>query len=282
MNPPMFNLEIKRNRKRGIAAWLPILLVTLMVLALLTLLIGLRDGVEGAMVSLTHLLPVSYAFAAGMVASVNPCGILMLPSYSLYQLGSEETAAPRHPVRMVLRALRLTMAITAGFTAIFGLVGAVIAAGGRWLLTLFPFAGLLIGAAMLGLGLWLLKSHRNLGIAAAGRLRVTPQRNLGNMFLFGVVYAIGSLSCTLPIFLVVVGSALSSGSFAASIGQFLGYALGMGSVILAVTVGAGLFQRAISRWLERVTVYVHRFGSLFLIGAGGYLLFYWIFIVGVF
>jgi cytochrome c biogenesis protein CcdA len=33
------------------------------------------------MANLTELLPVGYAFAAGMVASVNPCGFFMLPSY---------------------------------------------------------------------------------------------------------------------------------------------------------------------------------------------------------
>jgi len=101
------------------------------------------------------------------------------------------------------------------------------------------------------------------------------------MFLFGIVYAIGSLSCTLPVFLVVVGSALAGGSASASFGQFHGYALGMSSVILAVTVGTALFRRAISRWLDRLTPYVHEFSALFLIGAGGYLIFYWIFIAGI-
>jgi len=66
-----------------------------------------------------------------------------------------------------------------------------------------------------------------------------PSRNLGNMLLFGIVYAIGSLSCTLPVFLIVVGSALVGGSAAASFGQFLGYALGMGAVRLVVTVIGG-------------------------------------------
>ena len=112
-------------------------------------------------------------------------------------------------------------------------------------------------------------------------MRITPARNLGNMFLFGIVYAIGSLSCTLPIFLVVVGSALGGGDVAASFGQFLGYALGMGVVILAATIGTALFRRAIATWMDRLTPYVHRFSALFLIGAGAYLVFYWLFIAGL-
>jgi len=55
----------------------------------------------------------------------------------------------------------------------------------------------------------------------------------------------------------------------------------MGSVILAVTVGTALFRRALSRWLDRLTPYDHRFSALFLMGASGYLVFYWIFIAGI-
>lgn len=56
---------------------------------------------------------------------------------------------------------------------------------------------------MIVVGLWLLFTHRTLGIMAASRVTVSPQRNLRNVFMYGIVYAIGSLSCTLPIFLVV-------------------------------------------------------------------------------
>jgi len=280
MDQPMLNLDINQEEHRGRTAVLTLLIPAGLVLVLLLVLVGLRDGAEGALARLVDLLPVSYAFAAGMVASVNPCGVLMLPSYVIYQLGAAEDSR-RQVVRRLLRAVRLALVVTAGFTAVFALVGGVIAAGGQWLATVFPVAGLLIGVGMGSLGVWLLTGHRTLGIAAAGRVRITPARNLGNMFLFGIVYAIGSLSCTLPVFLVVVGSALAGGGAAASFGQFLGYALGMGSVILAVTIGAALFRRTISRWLDRLTPYVHRFGALFLIGAGGYLVFYWIFIAGI-
>jgi cytochrome c-type biogenesis protein len=282
METPVLNLDLGETKGRRRAAVLTFAVPGLLVLGLLTAIVFLRDGLEGAVGQLAALLPVSYAFAAGMVASVNPCGVLMLPSYALYHLGTVGVEEQRHPFRRLLAAIRVALVVTAGFTAIFALVGGVISAGGQWLVTAFPYAGLLIGAAMLGLGVWLLVGHRTLGIAAAGRIRITPQRSLGNMFLFGVVYAIGSLSCTLPIFLVVVGSALGGRDAAASFSQFLGYALGMGTVILGVTVATALFRRSVSRWLDRLTPYVHRFGSLFLIGAGAYLLVYWIFVVGLF
>ena len=256
-----------------------------LVIALLVLIVDVRSGLEEAVSNLANLLPVGYAFAAGMVASVNPCGALMLPSYIFFQLGADDRGTgDRSNVstgERVLKALRLAIATTAGFAVIFGLVGIVISIGGRWLTGFFPYAGLIIGLAMVGLGIWLLISHRSLGILAASRVSVPPERSLSNMFLFGIAYAISSLGCTLPVFLVVVGSALTAGGWMTSLAQFGAYALGMGAVIAAVTVGTSLFRQAVERWLRRLMPYVHRISALFLIGAGVYLIYYWVLQTGL-
>jgi cytochrome c biogenesis protein CcdA len=250
-------------------------LPAVLVVALLFLLISFRGGIEAAVADLALLLPVGYAFAAGMVASVNPCGILMLSSHAFYQIRSE--GAEASVARRAARGALVALVVTAGFVVIFALAGGVITAGGRWLTEVFPYAGLVIGTGMVGLGIWLLATHRTLGILAVKGVTVSPQRGLGNAFLFGITYAVASLSCTLPIFLVVVGSALAGDGFLGSIGQFVGYALGMGAVVLVVTVGAALFRRAMARWLRTLTPYIHRLSSMFLIGAGAYLIYYWVF-----
>jgi cytochrome c biogenesis protein CcdA len=223
-----------------------------------------------------------------MVATVNPCGALMLPSYIFFQLGADDedepsstVDGPSSTVDRVLKAIRIAMATTAGFAVIFGAVGLIVSAGGRWLTDFFPYAGLLIGAAMAALGVWLLISHRSLGILAASRVSVTPERTLWNMFLFGIAYGISSLSCTLPIFLVVVGTALGTGTLLISLAQFMGYALGMGTILAAITIGTALFREAMERWLRRLMPYVHRVSALFLIGAGIYLIYYWLVSVDV-
>jgi cytochrome c biogenesis protein CcdA len=101
------------------------------------------------------------------------------------------------------------------------------------------------------------------------------------VFLFGITYATGSLSCTLPIFLVVVGSSLASQGLLSSFVQFIGYGLGMGTILIAVTVGAALFRGSVARGLRAAMPYVHRMSALFLAGAGAYLVYYWLFIAGV-
>jgi cytochrome c-type biogenesis protein len=259
---------------------IPLILSGAIVIVLLVLLVSGRTRLEQAVSNLASLLPVGYAFASGMVATVNPCGALMLPSYIFFQLGVDEEG-PSSTVDRVLKALRIAIATTAGFAVIFGAVGVVVSAGGRWLTGLFPYAGLLIGVAMVGLGIWLLAWHRSLGILAAGRVSVTPERTLWNMFLFGIAYGISSLSCTLPIFLVVVGTALGSGTLLISLAQFIGYALGMGTILAVITIGTALFREAVERWLRRLMPYVHGVSALFLVGAGIYLIYYWLVNVGL-
>lgn len=253
------------------------------VAAAMLLLVRLQFGAETAVADVAGWLPVGWAFAAGMVASVNPCGFMLLPSYLSYHLGTEETGFYEQTALSRLRkALLLGAVATAGFVVILATFGGIIAAGGRWLITVFPYAGVAVGGVMVLLGLWLLVTHRTIGIMAASRVTVSPKRNKRNVFSFGIAYAIGSLSCTLPIFLVVVGSSLASQGLANSFVQFVGYALGMGSVLIAVTIGAALFRGTVAKLLKRAVPYVHRTSALFLVGAGAYLVYYWVFVTGSF
>jgi cytochrome c-type biogenesis protein len=201
-----------------------------LVASLFVLLLSIRDSTEAAVANVASLLPVGFAFAAGMVASVNPCGFFMLPAYISYHLGTQEEGFYKQSAaRRLVKGLSLGAVTTLGFLVVFAVVGGVISAGGQWLVRVFPYAGVAIGVTIIIVGLYLLATHRTLGIMAASRVTVSPQRTSRNVFMYGIVYAVGSLSCTLPIFLVVVGSSLTSQGLLGSLSQFIGYALGMGT-----------------------------------------------------
>ena len=249
----------------------------LVVAALLGAVIRVQANVESAAANVTVTLPFLFAFLAGMVASVNPCGFVMLPTYISYHLGNEEEGFYRRSfLERAGRGLLLGVAATGGFIAVAAAVGLVVAAGGQWLTTTFRFFGAVLGVALLGLGLWLLIGRGKLALMAASRVHVSPRRNLGNVVAFGAAYSISSLSCTLPIFLAVVGIGLGTQGLGAAFGQFMGYALGMGSVLIAVTVGAALFRGAVARWLRGSMLAISRASAMFLVGAGGYLIYYWV------
>ena len=268
--------------RKGLMRLAAFALPLLAVAAMLVLLIRFRGEIEAGVANFSLWLPLGYAFAAGMVASVNPCGVLMLPAYISYHVATEEAgSAHQSALGKAGRALLLSVTIALAFIVIFGLSGAIISAGGRWLVDVFPFAGVLIGVAMVGVGIWLLVTNKHLGIEAAARVTVSPRRNLWNAFVFGLVYAITSLSCTLPIFLVLIGGTLATSDWGQSLGQFVGYALGMGSVVAVVMVAAALFQELVTNLLLKVLPYVERVGALFLLGAGAYLVYYWVVFTGL-
>lgn len=267
------------QRKPIAARPAPALIMSAAIVAVFfVLLIALRNQAETLVADTAALLPFGWAFAAGMVSGVNPCGFFILPAYLSYQLGAEDAGFYASPaLGRAARGILLGLVATAGFVVVLGLFGALIAAGGQVIIRVFPYAGLAVGTLLAALGIWMLATRRSLGITAAKRVAVSPQRNLRNVFLFGIAYAVGSLSCTLPIFLLVVGGALAGGAgFGAAIGQFLSYALGMGVILVAVTIGAALVRGGVTRTLRQMLPHVHRVSALFLIGAGLYLIYYWL------
>ena len=115
----------------------------------------------------------------------------------------------------------------------------------------------------------------------AGRIGGGAETNLRGYFLFGVSYGTASLSCTLPIFLTVVGSSIAVSNLASSLGQFLLYGLGMGVVILALTISIALFRSALVGQMRRLLPYVERVGTALLLVAGTYIVYYWLTIGGL-
>ena len=89
-----------------------------------------------------------------------------------------------------------------------------------------------------------------------------------------------SLSCTLPIFLTVVGSALTVRGFVPAVAGFLLYGLGMALVLAVLTVSAAFFKsafapaRALTRWVEPAS-------ALLLLLTGGYVVYYWLTLGGL-
>ncbi len=223
------------------------------------------------MTYLVEGLPLLLAFSAGLVATVNPCGFAMLPSFVSYLLGTEDEGfVQASVVHRALLGLGLGLALTMGFLAVFLTIGLIVSLGGRAILPLIPWGTLIVGVLMVGLGIWI-AAGRSLGLSLPHVAAVHPGRGIGAIVLFGVAYAVASLGCTLPIFLVVVGSALTSSGPLAALLLFIAYGLGMGVVLVAVSLAAALFQSMLISRLRAVLPYVSRLSAAILILAGIYL-----------
>ena len=231
------------------------------------------------------LAPLGIAFGAGMVAAFNPCGFAMLPAYVGLYLGSgnsdQETSATRH----IGRALLIGASVTAGFVVLFSIAGTIIGVGARSAVAdVLPYLGLSIGVVLAVTGAWLIgggKLYTGLAQRAAARIGDPGQSNVRGYFLFGLSYGTASLSCTLPIFLSVVGTTFAVSSIATAFSQFVLYAMGMGLVIIGLTVGMALFKGAMMGFVRKGLPYVQPIGSWLMVVAGSYIVFYWLSIGGL-
>jgi cytochrome c-type biogenesis protein len=62
------------------------------------------------------------------------------------------------------------------------------------------------------------------------------QKETGTNFVYGMGYGLAAAGCTLPIFLLIITGALSTGGFASGMFIFLIYGIGMGIFMVVVTL----------------------------------------------
>ena len=243
--------------------------------------VELLSGSSGAGISNVGI-KLGFAYAVGAASAVNPCGFAMLPAYlGLYVSGGNQDQDRRQPVRLVSRAVMVGLSVSIGFVALFGAVGLVLAFGSQAVVVAaLPWVGLAVGVLLIGAGAYMAgggKIYTSLAQRAAARIGDPGQLNVPGYALFGVSYGLASLSCTLPLFLAVlgVGAGLSSG-FLDTLSQFLLYAAGMGSVIMALTLGMAVARSVLIRWMRAALPYVGVVGAWLMVVAGTYIVFYWL------
>jgi cytochrome c-type biogenesis protein len=210
--------------------------------------------------------------ALGMVATVNPCGFAMLPAYLSYFLGLEGSDA-EVPQTSVTQAMRVALAVSAGFLAVFALAGAAVELTSLPVQENVPWISVVIGLALFALGVAMLcgfdPSVRLPRLERGGR-----SRTVGSRFVFGVSYAIASIGCTLPLFLGAVAGTINRDSFVEGVLVFGVYGLGMTLVLLALTVAIALARTSIVRFLRGVQPYVGRIAGGLVALAGAYVAYY--------
>ncbi|MCY9785248.1 cytochrome c biogenesis CcdA family protein [Nocardiopsis sp. EMB25] len=217
-------------------------------------------------------LPYAIALTAGVLAVLNPCGFAMLPGY-VGLLVSSDDGHPGGRLSTLGRALATTAVMTGGFTAVFALFGAAVVPLALSVERHLPWATLVIGAALVGLGIWLL-AGREVGILLPRPAPGRPTRSLRWAAVYGATYAIASLSCTVAPFLALTTSATASGGVPGLLGVFAVYALGMALVIGALTVSVALARDSVVTYLRRALPYVTRAGGALLVLAGAYVTYY--------
>ncbi len=214
----------------------------------------------------------STSFAAGLVAAVNPCGFVLLPTYLMFFLGL--SGRPGDQRATVRRALLVGGAVSAGFLTVFLIVGTVSRLFTDWLTTNAKYMSLVVGVAFVVLGIAMLFGYRL--PFTTPKLDVGQRdRTVRSMFVFGVAYAIASIGCTLPLFSAVVLGTISTDGFAKGLAAIMLYGVAMGMLVTALTVTLALAQGGLLAVLRSGMRYVELVSAIVILLAGLYLTWYW-------
>jgi cytochrome c biogenesis protein CcdA len=216
------------------------------------------------------------AFAAGLVAALNPCGFAMLPAYLTLVVQGDD----RGRAAAVGRAVAATIAMTLGFLAVFGVFGALTASVASTVQRYLPVVTVAVGIGLVAVGIWLL-AGRSIRVPLPAILtpdaRWAPTAGLGSMFGYGAGYAIASLSCTVAPFLAVTGSAVRTGSAADIVAVYAGYAAGFALIVGTLAVAAAFTNSALATRMRRILPAVHRIGGAIVLVVGLYVAYYGIY-----
>jgi cytochrome c-type biogenesis protein len=218
----------------------------------------------------------SLSFIRGLVAAVNPCGFILLPTYLMYFLGVSG-GAPGTQKASLRRALKVSAAVSTGFLAVFLVIGFLSVPLRSTISSNSKYVTGFIAVALIVLGLAMLFGYKP--------PFMTPQIDSGkkdqtvkSMFIYGVAYAVASIGCTIGLFLATVFSARPDETFINSVGNMVAYGAGMALLVSALTVGFAFANTGLLRFLRNSMQYIDRVAAAFVVLSGLYLAwyFYWV------
>jgi cytochrome c biogenesis protein CcdA len=174
----------------------------------------------------------------------------------------------------VRRALLVSAALSAGFMTIFIIVGGVSRLFTDWLNQNAKYVSLLIGVALVILGIAMLFGYR-LPFSTPKLETGKRDQTVASMYVFGLAYAIASIGCTIgPFSATVLGTIDTDGFFQGIIAIIL-YGLAMSLLITTLTVTLALAQGGLLKSLRIGMTYVEIASAVIMILSGLYLTWYW-------
>ena len=212
------------------------------------------------------------SFGSGLLAAVNPCGFVLLPTYLMYFLGvSGRPGTQRATVR---RALLVSAALSAGFMTVFVIVGGISRLFTNWLNQNAKYVGLLIGLALVILGIAMLFGYR-LPFSTPKLETGKRDQTIASMYVFGLAYAIASIGCTIGPFSATVLGTIDTDGFVQGIFAIVLYGVAMSLLITTLTVTLALAQGGLLKSLRTGMTYVETASAIVMILSGLYLSWYW-------
>ena len=213
------------------------------------------------------------AFALGMVALVNPCGFALLPAYLGYFLGLNDDDERESRIVALNRAQVVGLSMSLGFLAVFGLLGIAFASFITTISGILPWVTLVMGLGLVVLGGAMLFGFQPL-LSIPKLEKGTGSRSTASMFLFGVSYALASLTCTIGLFLSAVGTSASNNTFGQRFGGFISYGIGMGLMATGLTLAVAFGKKGMVNGFRQLLPKINLISAIVLVIVGAYVAWY--------
>ena len=176
------------------------------------------------------------AFVAGIFATFNPCGFAMLPAY--LSLAILDSAEKSNRAIQVVKALKFSGLMGLGIVGVFSLFSLVIFPISTGIQRYLPYVTTVIGLAIVIFGLALI-FRGPLLMKKIWSPNVSPTGDWRSFILYGVTFALGSISCTIGPFLAVTSTTLG-GTYIDSLLSYIFYGLGFTVTIAALAISTAL------------------------------------------
>lgn len=215
-----------------------------------------------------------FSFIAGLVAFFAPCSFAILPSYITYYISKHSIEDKRRKlIKNILQGFIFGLIASIGFFTVFGLAGFSVIAIGQFIKQFIPWIAIITGIVLIIIGILMLFGREFLFFRSPN-IKFIQKNEKAGIYLFGIVYSIGSLGCVFPIFLSIVIQGIAYKSILDGIYTILAYVLGMSLVMIAITTLIFATKYLILKKLERILPYVKKLSAIILIFAGIYMIYY--------
>ncbi len=196
------------------------------------------------------------SFAGGLIASISPCILSLLP-VNLTYIGTREITSRWD-------AFVKAGSFVLGVVTMLSLLGLFSSFAGAVLIQFRGYIQIIVGIIIILMGLTLL------GIIHLPLPQTGLKLPIASPYGVGLTFALVSSPCTSPVMFAVLAAGAATGSQIQSTLAMVSYALGYTAVIFLASLFTSLIKQ--TRFLLNYSEKILRLGSMILMGIGGYYL----------
>ncbi|HUV79288.1 MAG TPA: redoxin domain-containing protein [Candidatus Bathyarchaeia archaeon] len=211
------------------------------------------------------------ALFLGLASFFAPCAFPLLPGYISYYLGRYEGGPT------LSGSVKAGIAAATGINGMFALIGIAVAVGATAVRSYLEYLKPGVGVFIVLLGLAMVLGKTEIFDRFGGKLssyssKLGGRARYSGLFFYGVGYGLASMGCQAPVFIALIFAGLATGGVLEAFMVFLSFSIGMGGMMITVSVIVGTAKMKLLERMRALTPYINRACGVILIIVGAYFL----------